>query len=188
MCWLPSIEQHHRQEQLPLAAYFGTAGSVPGSAVVYQVWYSGSLQPDLYQRRRWVENRVSNKVWTLQVPSNAFRFDERTSNVPGFYQQCIARVLGPVCSCVPWQHTDLLQNKRATHTTCLQGPTSTAGCKLASKAWKESFPLQRSPFPRLHCNARRVTDGPWEDTICGWVASTKERQGGPVFPWVCKLL
>ena len=86
VCWLLSIEQYHCKKQLPFAAYFRTAGSVSGSAMIYQVWYSGSFQPDSYQGRRQMENRVLNKVQALWIPSNAFWIDKCASNIPGFYQ------------------------------------------------------------------------------------------------------
>ena len=86
MCWLLSIEQYHCKKQLPFAAYFEAAGSVSGSAIVHKIRYPGSFQPDLYQRRRRMENRILNKIRALWIPSNAFQIDKRASNISGFYQ------------------------------------------------------------------------------------------------------
>ena len=86
VCQLLNAEQHHCKKQLFIAAYFRAAESVSESIMIHEIWYPGSFQPDSYQGRRWMKNRVLNKVRALWVPGDAFQIDKRVSNISDFYQ------------------------------------------------------------------------------------------------------
>ena len=116
MCGLQAPQRHHDQESISTAEHSRIAGPALQRKDFHEARPQRSLQPDSDEGRRRMENRVSNTLRTLRILSYALRTHQRTSDMPGTYQQRHPETPGHHSNCLPRRHPHLLRIRQRTRT------------------------------------------------------------------------